>query len=224
MENAPTTDERSGWGGWQTSPGPWSLARTWMSLGPGICCPQVPCPWSTQARRLKISMLTPPRAAHASPVTPLAPPALPFTLQTAPWASLGPALGPHYCAGSCLLGFALVWPCPDIQLGASVNATCLWSGAKLACLKKPSKPVTPCLGPLLGSVWGLKYLHTECLVPSRLPQGLVPGEMVQPPDVHAHGRGPTVCWHQPPGLAKSVKPCPSPHYSLFTESEIEALS
>lgn len=76
----PTTDE-SGWGDWQTPP--WPL-QPWQGLGHNLvlvfAAPGLPCPWSTHARRLKISTLAPPRAAHASPVTPPAPPALPLTL------------------------------------------------------------------------------------------------------------------------------------------------
>lgn len=106
-------------------------------------------------------MLTPPRAVHASPVTPLNPPALPFALQPTP--------GPQQAQVPVPTTMLNPASCPsvrtglDIRLGASLNAACFWSVVKSACWRKPSELVTPCLGPTLGSVWGSIWPEMECL-------------------------------------------------------------
>lgn len=64
----PTVDEE--WVGWLTGlPLP---LKPWQGRGCHwvrvLCSPQAPCLCSIEAKTTKISMLSPPRAAHASPV------------------------------------------------------------------------------------------------------------------------------------------------------------
>lgn len=187
-----------------------------------FCSLQVPCPRSAQARRLKISTVTPPRAAQASPIT-LLPPLLLNSLYPGP--QKAQSCVSHYCAVSCLLAFALVRPCLDIQLGASLNAACFWPGEKFACLRKLSELVTPCLGLLLSRVWGLKWLAMECLVPPHPPQGLIPGKalfVIEPSNVHMT-EDPLCVGIRHQGLPRLLSHFPLP-VTPFLQSEIEVPS
>lgn len=157
---------------------------------------------------------------HAPPVA-LQWPCWPFLLLFS--LHLGPQQAhphPYSCAGCCLLDFALIRPCQDIQLPASLDMPCSGPGVKLVCFRKRSEPITclsqahagQCVGPeMAGDRAPRVFLSSATPTPSADSRQSPPGNPVKCPH-------PWLTTHRMLGIrCPTIKPFHPPNHSLFTE-------